>query len=101
MSAPPTPKRLWRSISKAQAAGKAPAVDMLDMTVGDVFEGWKTREYRDIVGKDYSAYLDIPSVGAKHLHDALNDFQAAQLAKLAADGVLYADTALMLCYTGF
>ena len=154
---------------KAQAAGKAPAVDKLDMTVGDVFEGWKAREYRklnpssirsynaawnkrvsryaarkmrnmtldewqlildededegrsqslinndailikalysysmerDIVGKDYSAYLDIPSVGAKRPRDALNDFQVAQLAKLAAGGVLYADTALMLCYTGF
>lgn len=154
---------------KAQAAGKAPAVDKLDMTVGDVFEGWKAREYRklnpssirsynaawnkrvsryagrkmrnmtldewqlildededegrsqslinndailikalysysmerDIVGKDYSAYLDIPSVGAKRPRDALNDFQVAQLAKLAADGVPYADTALMLCYTGF
>ncbi|MBD5169357.1 MAG: tyrosine-type recombinase/integrase [Oscillibacter sp.] len=155
--------------TKAQAAGKAPAVDKLDMTVGDVFEGWKAREYRklkpasitshnaawnrrisryadrkmrsmtldewqsildededegrsqslinndailikalysysmerDIVGKDYSAYLDIPSVSAKHPRDALNDFQVAQLAKLAADGVPWADTALMLCYTGF
>ena len=155
--------------TKAQAAGKAPAVDKLDMTVGDVFEGWKAREYRklkpasitshnaawnkrisryadrkmrsmtldewqsildededegrsqslinndallikalysysmerDIVGKDYSAYLDIPSVGAKHPRDALNDLQVAQLAKLAADGVPWADTALMLCYTGF
>lgn len=56
---------------------------------------------RDIVGKDYSTYLDIPSVGAKHLRDALNDLQAAQLAKLAAGGVPWADTAFMLCYTGF
>lgn len=154
---------------KAKSAGKAPAVDKLDITVGDVFEGWKAREYRklnpasitshnaawnkrisryadrkmrsmtldewqsildededegrsqslinndailikalysysmerDIVGKDYSAYLDIPSVGAKRPRDALNDLQVAQLAKLAADGVPWADTALMLCYTGF
>lgn len=56
---------------------------------------------RDIVGKDYSKYLDIPSVGAKRLRDSLNDLQLAQLAQLAADGFPWADTALMLCYTGF
>ncbi len=56
---------------------------------------------RDIVGKDYSKYLDIPSVGAKRPHEALNDLQLAQLTQLAADGFPWADTALMLCYTGF
>jgi len=56
---------------------------------------------RDIVGKDYSAYLDIPSVGAKRPRDALSDLQVAQLAKMAASGVPWADTALILCYTGF
>ena len=153
----------------AQAAGTAPSVDKLDATVGDVFEGWKAREYRklkaasisshnaawnkrvsrfkdrkmrsmtldewqsildededvglsqssinndailikalynysmerDIVGKDYSKYLDIPSVGVKKARDALNDLQVAQLSELAVAGVPWADTALMLCYTGF
>ncbi len=56
---------------------------------------------RDIVGKDYSRYLDIPSVGAKRPRDALNDLQLAQLTQLAAGGFPWADTALMLCYTGF
>lgn len=56
---------------------------------------------RDIVGKDYSRYLDIPSVGAKRPRDALNDLQLVQLTQLAADGLPWADTALMLCYTGF
>lgn len=56
---------------------------------------------RDIIGKDYSRYLDIPSVGAKRPRDALNDFQLAQLEQMAAAGVPWADTALMLCYTGF
>lgn len=56
---------------------------------------------RDIVGKDYSAYLDIPSVSAKRPRDALSDLQVAQLAKMAASGVPWADTALILCYTGF
>lgn len=154
---------------KARSAGTAPALDKLDMTVGDVFDGWKAREYRklnppsirsynaawnmrlsrfasrkmrsmtldewqsildededegrsqslinndailikalygysmerDIVGKDYSAYLDIPSVGAKRPRNALSDIHLAKLEKLAADGVPWADTALMLCYTGF
>lgn len=56
---------------------------------------------RDIIGKDYSQYLDVPSVGAKRPRDALNDFHLAQLEQLAAAGVTWADTALMLCYTGF
>lgn len=154
---------------KAQAAGTAPAADQLSVTVGEVFDAWKAREYRklkpasiashnaawnkrisrfaarkmrdmtldewqslldededagmsqssinndailikalysysmerDIVGKDYSKYLDIPSVGAKRPRDALNDAQVAKLAELAENGVPWADTALMLCYTGF
>lgn len=155
--------------NRARAAGSAPAADKLSLTVGDVFEGWKAREYRklkpasitshnaawnkrisryagrkmrdvtldewqqildededagrsqscinndallikalysyamerDIVGKDYSKYLDIPSVGAKRPRDALNDIQFAKLTDLAASGFPWADTALMLCYTGF
>lgn len=150
-------------------AGTAPAADRLDVTVGEVFEGWKAREYRklkpasisshnaawnkrvsrfadrrirsmttdewqsildededaglsqssinndallikalyayamerDIVGKDRSKYLDIPSVGAKRPRNALTDIQVARLAKMAAEGIPWADTALMLCYTGF
>lgn len=153
----------------AQAAGTAPTADKLDITVGEVFEGWKAREYRklkpasitshnaawkkrvsrfagrkmrsmtldewqalldededaglgqstinndyllikalyaysmerDIVGKDYSKYLDVPSVGAKKPRNSLNDLQVAKLEKLAAEGFPWADTALMLCYTGF
>ena len=56
---------------------------------------------RDIIGKDYSQYLDVPSAGAKRPRDALNDFQLARLEQLAAAGAPWADTALMLCYTGF
>lgn len=149
--------------------GTAPAADQLGITVGEVFEAWKAREYRklkpasitshnaawnkrvsrfaerkmrsmtlddwqsildededvglsqssinndailikalyaysmerDIVGKDYSKYLDIPSVGAKRPRDALTDIQVTKLAKMAEAGVPWADTALMLCYTGF
>lgn len=155
--------------NRAKAAGTAPCVDKLTLTVADVFEAWKAREYRklkpasisshnaawnkrvsrfaprkmrdvtldewqalldededaglsqssinndallikalygyamerDIVGKDYSKYLDIPSVGAKRPRDALNDLQLAQLSRLSAAGAPWADTALMLCYTGF
>lgn len=56
---------------------------------------------RDIVGKNYSAYLDIPSVDPIKAKGALNDLQLAKLEKLAAAGVPLADTALILCYTGF
>lgn len=155
--------------NRAKEAGTAPAVDKLSLTVGQVFEGWKEREYRklkpasirshnaawnkrvsrfsgwkirevglddwqsildededagrsqstinndamlmkalcayamerDIIGKDYTKYLDIPSVGAKKARDALNDLQLNRLKELAGSGFLWADTALMLCYTGF
>lgn len=56
---------------------------------------------RDIVGKDYSRYLDVPSVDPKQKRDSLNDEQFAKLGQLAAEKFPYADTALMLCYTGF
>ncbi len=56
---------------------------------------------RDIVGKDYSQYLDIPSVDPKRPRNALADTQFDKLIQLAAEGFPWADTALMLCYTGF
>lgn len=56
---------------------------------------------RDIIGKDYTEYLDIPHVGAKVQKGAFDDLQMAKLEKLAADGFPWADTVLMLCYTGF
>jgi site-specific recombinase, phage integrase family len=56
---------------------------------------------RDIVAKDYSQYLDIPSVGPKEKKGALDDIQLAKLEKLAIDGFPWADTVLMLCYTGY
>lgn len=154
---------------RSREQGTAPAPDKLDVTVGEVFEAWKAREYRklkpasisshnaawkkrisrfadrvmrtmtldewqsildededsglsqssinndailikalysysmerDIVGKDYSKYLDIPSVRAKRPRSALTDAQFNRLAELASQGVPWADTALMLCYTGF
>lgn len=155
--------------NRARAAGAAPAADKLTLTVGQVFEAWREREYRklkpasisshnaawnkrvsrfaerkirdvglddwqalldededaglsqssinndallmkalcayamerDIIGKDYTQYLDVPSVGAKKKRDALNDLQLAKLKDLAQGGYPWADTALMLCYTGF
>lgn len=53
------------------------------------------------MGKDYSAYLDIPSVDPKRKKGAFTDLQMAKLEKLAAEGFPWADTVLMLCYTGF
>lgn len=56
---------------------------------------------RDILGKDYSQYLDLPSVDPKKPRGALTDIQLKNLEKLAAAGEPWADTALILCYTGF
>lgn len=56
---------------------------------------------RDIVGKNYSDYLDIPSVDPIKAKGSLNDLQLAKVEEMAAAGVPMADTVLMLCYTGF
>lgn len=56
---------------------------------------------RDIVGKDYAKYLDIPSVDAKKAKGAFTDIQLAKLEQMAASGDTWADTVLMMCYTGF
>lgn len=56
---------------------------------------------RDIVMKDYSAYLDIPSVNPKRANGAFSDLQIHELVQLANNGFPWADTALILCYTGF
>lgn len=56
---------------------------------------------RDIVSKDYSAFVDLPTVGAKVQKGFFDDLQMAKLEQMAADGVPWADTALMLCYTGY
>lgn len=56
---------------------------------------------RDIVGKDYSQFLDIPSVGAKKKKDSFSDLQLKKLENMASNGFPWADTVLVLCYTGF
>ena len=56
---------------------------------------------RDIVMKDYSEFVELPSVGAKHEKGAFTDIQLKQIENLAAEGFPYADSVLMLCYTGF
>ena len=56
---------------------------------------------RDIVHKDYSAYVELPSVSAKYEKGAFDDITMKKLEQLAHDGFPWADTVLMLCYTGF
>lgn len=154
-------------------AGQAPAPNVLNYTVQDVYDGWSAREYkkleekgrksslnshraawnkrisryagrkirnvtldewqsvldedednglsqslitndailiralyayamkRDLVEKDYSQYLEVPSVDPKNPKGALTDIQLAKLEQIAAEGFPWADTALMLCYMGY
>ncbi len=56
---------------------------------------------RDIIGKDYSEFLEIPHVGPKYEKGSLSELQIKQLERMSANGVPWADTVLMLCYTGF
>lgn len=56
---------------------------------------------RDIIMKDYSQFVEVPQVAPKMKKGALTDVQLAKLAEMARDGIPWADTALILCYTGF
>lgn len=56
---------------------------------------------RDVITKDYSQFVEIPSVAPKAEKGAFTDIQMAKLKQLATDGFPWADTVLMLCYTGF
>lgn len=56
---------------------------------------------RDIVSKDYSEFVEIPAVQPKMEKGAFTEQQMTRLKEMAADGFPWADTVLMLCYTGF
>src|SRR5699024_10544852 len=56
---------------------------------------------RDMVQKDLSAFVELPSVGAKWEKGAFDDTTMHRLEKMAKEGFPWADTALILCYTGF
>lgn len=56
---------------------------------------------RDIIMKDYSSFVELPTVGPKYEKGSFNDLQMKKLEELAASGFPWADTVLMLCYTGF
>lgn len=56
---------------------------------------------RDIVMKDYSEFVQLPTVEAKHEKGTFTEAQIEQIEQMAQDGIPWADTVLMLCYTGF
>lgn len=56
---------------------------------------------RDIVQKDYSAFVELPTVGPKYAKGIFTEDQITELSNLAAKSFPWADTVLMLCYTGF
>lgn len=56
---------------------------------------------RDIVSKDCSVFVELPTVGPKYAKGAFTEDQIADLSSLASSGFPWADTVLMLCYTGF
>lgn len=64
-------------------------------------ELYKYAMERDIVTKDFTAYLELPEVGPKYERGTLTEAQLQAVAELAAEGFPWADTVLFLCYTGF
>ena len=55
---------------------------------------------RDYVLKDLTEYLEIPHMAPIYNKGSLSEQQLAQVEKMAADGVPWADSVLVLCYTG-
>lgn len=56
---------------------------------------------RDYVVKDCSQFVTLPSVGAKHEKGVIDELSLKKLEALSAAGNDWADTVIMLCYTGF
>lgn len=57
---------------------------------------------RDYITKDYSSFMKLPrDTGPKHEKGTFTDIQLKKLEALAADGLPWADTILILCYTGY
>lgn len=56
---------------------------------------------RDYIVKDYSAFIVLPQIDVKYEKGAFSEIALKQIEQLAREGFPWADTALMLCYTGF
>lgn len=56
---------------------------------------------RDIIAKDYTIYLDIPSVDVKNPRGSFDENTVKKIRALAAKGDRCAEICLVLCYTGF
>lgn len=86
-------------IDKDEAAGLSKSSISNDRTLMKAL--FKHAMERDIVHKDYSAFIEMPSVSAKFEKGAFDDLTMKKLEQLARSGFPWADTVLMLCYTGF
>lgn len=62
---------------------------------------WKYALEHDFVAKDYTQFIQMPAIRPKFEKGAFSEEQIAHLKELAASGFPWADTALILCYTGF
>lgn len=56
---------------------------------------------RDIVAKDYSSFVEVPTVGPKYAKGILTEEQIERLHELAGAGDMGAGAVLLLVYTGF
>ncbi len=56
---------------------------------------------RDWIIKDYSQFIKMPAIGAKHEKGSFTIEEMRTLEQLALSGFRGADAALVLCYTGF
>lgn len=94
-----TVDHLQEIIDEDEAAGASQS--KINNDKGLMIALYKYAMERDIVTKDCSKYVKVPQVGPKHIKGVISDPQLKQLEKMAQAGFPWADTVLMLCYTGF
>ena len=90
---------LQRIIDQDEQAGLSKSSIGNDKMLMKALFSWAME--RDIIGKDYSAFVKLPHVDAKYEKGAFDDLQMKKIEQLAAESFPWADTVLMLCYTGF
>lgn len=86
-------------LDDALASGLAPAtVAKIKTTIRSIMAYAMERDY---IIKDYSQFVRLPAAESRTKKDTISDLHLRRLEQMAADGVPWADTVLILCYTGF
>lgn len=86
-------------IDAAEAAGLGSRSIAADKTLMNAI--FRYAMERGIISKDWSALVELPTYTTKYEKGAFTEEQVDKLKEMAAGGVPWSDSVLILCYTGF